>query len=76
MNNAWPQITSSSDLFFSFPFAQRFSMVNNLIKSKMCVVSFLFVFFVDTLISNDFPYGVTLGFIFSTDQKAMSLLNR
>jgi hypothetical protein len=34
-----------------------------------------FFFFGGTLISNDIPFEVMSGFIFSTDQSAMSLFN-
>ena len=43
-------------------------------KIRFLLSLYLF-FFVDTLTSNNILFGVTSGFIFSTDQSAMSLLN-
>jgi hypothetical protein len=52
----------------------RFNQWQYPTKIRFLLSLYLF-FFVDTLTSNNILFGVTSGFIFSTDQSAMSLLN-
>jgi len=53
---------------------QASNIGDNLIKIRWLYL-FLFSFNGNTLPSNDNLYGVTSGFVFSTDQSATRLLN-
>jgi len=53
----------------------RTSIDNSLIKISYAFYLYKILFLDDTLTSDDIPFKVTSGFIFSTDQSTMSLLN-